>query len=540
MKKVFALVNYVRMDTLAVDLGVEYEFFYVLLAVIYAPVGILTVNVGTYMYWKKKPHWLLVKVMNLLLTLIEQALLFPALILMLSFVKYTYLFSSVTMFEYGHKPQTHQSAVLAVISLITMPLLVGVLYLDSYFFYDNVFAKRRKFVYSMRDSFAHRKHILARVGMVLCYSILSELSRVWYRLGVLLLCGIMFSLYSIRLPYFNTILNVGYASRKALIVWSGVAYFIGWITDSATTIVILILFVSPLLVLLIHYNIIEKLRVISRKRTDDIAADYQVELKLRTLIEAWETKKDQEATDRSIEQLFDFATGSFPRSPLLPIWEAFFYHYYKRNTSLALLKLSKLHTTDVTLEALFFASKHEVKLSSIEISPERLYFRYLKLLSEAKRKDEFCCLQLVAACSELLSKKVDARKFESVVGKLSAEISKTLEKYFRLLELYPDNEETLQLLGSFMSEVVKEAEGTNFLRRGRMAKSSEARRASASSLFSDTNGLVVLSCCVEHQGEIILANQKVYEMFKYSKIDLHKKPICDFMPRSIAESISIR
>lgn len=121
MENLFALVNYVRVDALAVDLGVEYSFFYVLLAVIYTPVGILVVNLGTFLYWRKKPYWLLVKLMHLLLTGIEQVLLLPALISMVSFIKYTYFSSSATMFEYGNKPQTHQSAVLAATSLITLP-----------------------------------------------------------------------------------------------------------------------------------------------------------------------------------------------------------------------------------------------------------------------------------------------------------------------------------------------------------------------------------------------------------------------------------
>lgn len=63
------------------------------------------------------------------------------------------------------------------------PLLVGLLYLNSYFFYDNVYSKRRKFVYSMRDSFAHRMDLLIHVGMVVCYSVLSDFSPIWYRLG---------------------------------------------------------------------------------------------------------------------------------------------------------------------------------------------------------------------------------------------------------------------------------------------------------------------------------------------------------------------
>ena len=530
MGKAFALVNYVRIDALAVDLGVEYELFYILLAVIYAPVGILAVNVGAYLYGKKRPNWLLVKSMNLLLALLEQVLLLPALILMLSFVKYTYLSNSSTMFEYGDSPHLHQSEGLAIISLITTPLLVGLLYLNSYFFYDNMFAKRRRLVYAMRDSYTHRIHIIARVGMALCYLGLSEFSRIWYRLGVLLLSGLMFFLYSIRLPYFNTTVNVGYSCRKALITWSIAAYFIGWAIDSATTIVILLIFVSPMIILLTYYHIVETLRVRGRTRAEEIVADYQVELKLRTMLEAWEAKESPEAICTAIEQLFDFATRNFPKSPLLPIWEALYYHYYKRDVALALLKLSKLHTTDITMESQFFANKLETKLSAIEVSPERLYFRYLKLLSEAKRIDESCCLQLVATCSELLGRKVDAGKFEALVKQLSGEISKTLEKYFRLLKLYPDNEETLQLIGSFMCEIVKEAEGKNFLMRSRMAKSSEVRRVSNSSWFSDANGLVVLSCCLENQGEIILANQKVYEMFKYSKIDLHKKPIFHFIP----------
>ena len=380
MKKVFALVNYVRVDTLAVDLGVEYEFFYVLLAIVYAPIGILAVNVGLLLSCKKKPHWLLVKAMSLLLTLIEQVLLLPMLIMMLSCIKYTYFSSSNSMFEYGNSQNVLRSDGLAFISLLTIPLLMGLLYINSYFFYENVYAKRRKFVSAMRDSFAHRMDLLTRLGTALCYSVLSEMSQIWYRLGVLFLCATMVFMYTARLPYYNAVINVGYASRKVLIAWSVVAYFIGWSTDSASCIVILILFVSPVIVLLNYDRTVEKLRVVGRTPVDSLVTDYQVELKLRTMLEAWEAKESPEATCTAIEQLFDFATRNFPKSPLLPIWEAQYYHYYKRNTALALLKLSKLHTSDNHFEAQFLANTLEAKLSALEVLPERLYFRYLKLL----------------------------------------------------------------------------------------------------------------------------------------------------------------
>ena len=531
----FTLLNCFRFDVLAVRLQWVTPFFILLLVGVYLPVVLLTVNLVLGLVCKRQPVSWTIRLMTALLALLREIMLIPFLVLMMSYLKYTFLYPNTSaMPEYFPSSTPLSSLPCALLSLFTFPTLLVELYCNATFLYENVFSKRKLRIYAMSHSLLPQIHLLFTFLLVLSYSFLSELREHWYRLSLCLLCLLLYLLTQHFLPYYNMVINARFAASQAVLVWGVITYYVGYWADSAGAMVALLVFVIPPIASLAytHTKLSSEIGKIVNIR--GVESLNQLDLKLRTLLEELESadKMGRAGIHQNIEDLLACAALKMGKSPLLPIWEANYYFYYRKDPFLATLKLTKSHITDKTLESGFYTLKSLSKFSSNEVSSVRLYLKYLMLMNQAQHLDESFCQTLLNLTAELLRAKPDAFKCQKLTSNLAQSSKKAVNKYFKLLELYPENTIVLRLLGSFLLDVMKEEAGRNYLFRAQMRRGSGYSHNSA--FFSEKSGTLILSCALPSPGLISLADSKVCKVLGMAEGDLVGKEIVSVLPEDLA------
>lgn len=532
----FSLLNYFRFDVIAVKFDWTAPFLGVMLVAVYLPVFLLAANIAMGISCKRKPLDWSIRLMISLLTALQEVLLLPFLVLMMSYLKYTFFLpNAATMSEYFSSAVPLCSLPQATICLFALPTLFVELYLSTTFLYENVFSKRSLRIYAMSNSFLQRLHLLCTFLMVLCYSLLSELREHWYRLTIALLSLFLYTLNQHQLPYYNQILNVRFAASQAILAWGVVAFYIGYWANSAGAVVSLLAFVCPAIAYLayIHTQLsTEKSRFRSIREIQNV---FQLDLKLRGLLEQFQaaSKAKREEIHAQVRDLFVYGVLNLGKSPILPLLEANYYFYARKDAFLASFKLSKAHATDQTLESAFFTLKSSAKFCSNEDSPVRLYLKYLILLRQAKQLDEDFCISMLNLCSELFRTQPDAKKCEKIVEKLTANRQNTVNKYLKILEMSPENPAVLRLLGSFLQDLLKEETGRNYIFKAQTRRGSDYSR---SSQFPDHCGVLVLSCCLPFPGLVALADSKACKALRLSEGDLIGKDVGFVLPKEVAKT----
>ena len=533
----FSLLNYFRFDVVAVRYQWATPFLGVMLVAVYLPVVLLTANVAMGISCKRKPLDWSIRLMISLLTALKEVLLIPSLVLMVSYLKYTFFLSDAsTMTEYFSSAAPLCSLPQATLCLFALPTLLAELHLSTSFLYENVFAKRLLRIHAMSNSLLPRLHLLCTFLMVLCYSLLSELREHWYRLAIALLSLCLYTLNLYQLPYYNSVLNVRFAASQAILVWGVVAFYIGYWADSAGAIIALLAFVCPAIVSLAYTHTQLSTEKGRFRLIREIKSELQLDFKLRGLLEQLEgtAKEHREEIHANVRDLFVYGVLNMRKSPMLPIWEANYYFYALKDAFLATLKLSKVHVTSQTLETAFFTLKSSAKFCSNEDSPARSYLKYQILLSQAKQLDENFCVSMLSLCSELLRTHPDAKKCEKLVEKVALLRQKTVNKYLKLLKTDPENPAVLRLLGSFLLDLLKEETGRNYLLRAQMRRGSDYSRSSA--LFYDLSGTLVLSCSLPSPACVAFADSKACKALRLSAGELVGKDLGSLLPQEAARA----
>jgi hypothetical protein len=323
-------------------------------------------------------------------------------------------------------------------------------------------------------------------------------------------------------------LTVAEASREAVLMWVVVAHEVGKAVDSAGTVVLLIAF-SPLLVWLVADMLKWKIETMNkRQETAVLGSLSHVEIRLRTYLERLELRNDsEEAVNASIEQFVRHAYTFFPKNIYILLWEGSYYSYYRRNSSLALLKLTQISQSCLSFETQILLLSALAHYEALSASPERLYLQHLQLLEKAKRADERCCFDLLAFCDNILAEKTETASFIKITRRLAQSVDKTVRKYTKVMKNSGEEEETMKMYGSFVSDVAGEEEGRKIAQRGGANRNrwdvlKDGKMAKS--------GLIVIECGEEETGLIVQATPLTYSHLHCFPHDLLRQSISDFLP----------
>lgn len=521
VEKAFRGLQYVRGDALAVELDWNQHFWYALQGTIYGTAGLLGGNVTFVLYRKRKPPSYLLKATKALLALLR-ACLIPALVLQISHFKYTFLVQAVSMSEYSASIPPFRSQFQALVSLFSIVLLFGLLYLHTYF-YPAHFRTRSRYVESRSESGTLRLELIARFSSAFAYCLIRDWSPVCL---LLLSCSLLIQQWK-RLPCYNAVLTVGYASREAVLVWAVVCYEVGRAVDSAGTVLLLLCF-APLLVRLVSDFFKWEMERINGYKVAQLSSLYHMEIRLRTYFEQLEHKTDSEPSiHTSIEQLFQLAYERFPRNPFIPLWEGSYYCYYCHNPTLSLLKLTQITPSFLSFDTHVWLQSSLDRYEAISAAPEQLYLRHLQLLDRAKRADERCCLHLQSFCDILLRKKADTGRVVRATKRLACCVKETVKKYLKVLKGCGNEEETMGLYGSFLSDIAGEEEGQKIAQRMERSRNHWDQLKAGNGGY---RGLIGVECSEDQKGLIVQATALTYVYLHCTPFDLIRQSIADFLP----------
>ena len=516
--RVFRLLNLIRLDVAVVTLGWQVEVWYMLFCLICIAIGLVGVNIVLLTTRKQMVSRYIVRASQVLLALLD-VFLIPVLILFLSYIKYTYLVTSSSMSEYSADLPPLVSPSQAVLSFLSLPVLLCVLYLRTYI-YNSQFYFRKNIPGTRSESLTLRINLTCRCIIVFFYCFIPA----WTGIVVLFLsCYMLFQLCS-RLPYYNFTLCMAHTTQSVLTIWIVISHYLGVFTQSAPTIVLL-LALFPLLIWLVASMLPAIVHKNTHFQIEFITSPYQVELRLRPYLELLETQGDRDLPE--IPQLFTFAYRRFPRCALIAIWEAGFYCYFKRSPSLALLKLTQISPKILTFETGFRLEKAINRFISLENSPERHYLHHLQLLDKAQAADKLSCLSVISLCDVLLRPKSIESKDVIPLKTLEMDqnIHKTVKMYRKVVKWNGGDEEAMRGYGSFLWEIAGEEEGKRMEQRAGVGKNQWERSGNRESV-----GLLVVGCSQEAAGLIVQATPPTTAMLHCSDFDLHFQPISDFLP----------
>ncbi|CAG9328649.1 unnamed protein product [Blepharisma stoltei] len=329
------------------------------------------------------------------------------------------------------------------------------------------------------------------------------------------------------LHYFNPIENSIQACKMGCISICSVVFLFSYLTDSATTLTLLCIFLPPLSCFFITFYIHKKYWALKFNR-DDPKNQYTLERSIRHIL----TDKNCKNKTEINELLSKHFNSTMKKNALYTIWEVNFCINIAKDERLGRVKLTKCHFLKPNIEA--YVQKFRIfrKFEKNEISlPEIEYLDHLLSLDEAKKSDEEICSLLLDLWAEIVRKDPSINKLRNFITKIY-DLSNEIKKLYGSISQEIKNSEVFDLYGLFLINILGEIEeGNTILKRKLNIKSESYMDFKKLENYDEKFGIMLISTDINTFGTIAYMNEKAAIILKVSPTEMIGHDFNQFIPK---------
>ena len=512
-----------RLDFVLVMLGLGAIGYYLLLAIVMAPVLLFVVF---FLARNRKGDGRLYYFICLLSKGLKTLIHLPGLCLFLAVLKYSAA-PQRTAWEYIDADAGQLDlAGFGLISVIFIVILTVWVFIETCLDYDLVYSRRQ----AVMTARAHSKVEVAALLGVTCAAISHFYLQEAYHAIHLVLCtvigGTLVFLYLFYIPFFNQFTNFLYGMSYFVLGWGGLVQLLGMSLSSCTTAFVLTVSI-PLVFCYIYWDLLDRrTKQIQKTYVGKfvlLPSPYLAELAVRFVafeyLQQKQEKKINAKLKETLRDLYIRMTAKFDNSKFSAICEFVYVYSILNHEGLARLKLSKARNCSFDFESDYNQYRFGQLLEehSKQEYEEVHYVRFRDLYDTAKKADEDACMQQLDFWSELGMEVPVVKTIESMGLRLFFAIHKARKLSKRLLKRFPQNYLALKLFGSFLQEVYNDTEkGQELFGRGlneeKQLSQKPAGVSERFSYFDESNGILLISGNPEVVGTISYINSQACKL----------------------------
>lgn len=431
------------------------------------------------------------------------------------------------------------------LSIVLLPILYLLVYIEIIFNYEQ-FPSRTNTIITSRScsNFEVKRHKIV-TGVCCLYILLGDEYFNLFLLVSSAMGGMLCYVYLYYLPFYNNMLNFGYAFAFAGLALAGLAQFAAYELNEAGLVFNTISFILPAIGVILYDFILRRVRYVKSNYRTSFSSLENINLcELAIRQEIFELIKANKNKDREtiveikklIETMYCNLNQRFNRNNLLYIWEFVYSYNVLKEENLSRIKLSHALDGEFDLEYSYLYYKY-IKLLhhfSFNYSEEVDYSNFLIMLHNARHADKETCYSQLEFWSELSKPFPNVQKLEQLSYKLYHDIYDNYRKCRKIHKKYPDNTQASKLYGTFLTDIYNDSEtGMKVLSKvDHPVLENNHKRALRGHLsyFDMSHGCMIISGDPDSRGCIKYLNNEAAEMLGESLTMCINNHVCNYCP----------
>ena len=408
-------------------------------------------------------------------------------------------------------------------------------------------------------------HLLMKTVFTIAFSLLrsaqpTQMMKQYWSLFVCISSFCVALLFIWYQPYFHRNICTIRGILSSLLPWFGLcAYFQTFLMATETEMLVPVFVAGVLLIIPLAW-----LAVICRRHMllfmpiNQCRSAFEVELKCRFYIQGYGTeylsslsKADPDLLrERAavVHKWYIAALSHFPTSSALCVFHAHVLLDFMSSKSSILVRravvLAERQGVGLDLSFNIYKTKQLLE-ENADTSDVMAYVKSEKYLNEALNMDKSCCIQLIQFWNELSRRHPDINKVRNLALSIGKSSAAAKAAYVQLLGVSQQSHKTLQLFGTFLTDVINDTKaGQQLLMRAANSKRKEkAKAAHLQSLDDIQSGLVgVLLVNLEdssggEEGAILTANPLASQLLNQASKTLVNRPVFSLLVQPTDEAL---
>ncbi|OMJ84522.1 hypothetical protein SteCoe_14329 [Stentor coeruleus] len=508
---VFKLFLYLALDEVLINIGKAFElliFYYFLLSSIFVAVLLQVYYIRT----NKSSIHILTHYINFGFMLIFKVFLMPITDTLMHCVKNR--FSSSIDKQYDIPG-------LGAISLMFLIFLGIMCCAFLLYFIENAYKERYTRFFSCSNPLGEILWIVNSWIVTFSHVFLYE-NFIWTNLAKIVIHGFCMQLLIIRQPYYNSNTNEIVSMVFCINMLSSVHFLLAYLTSSAYTLIVQLFLVSPCIAYLIKVKVqsIHNDRI--KNPREDVEFDWELDVYALRFVESFEKLKKKhisidysEKVEGLCEKYEKFIKSSLSKPSKKKYLLKCLFFIYADHSKKAYYELFFSHFQPNNFFSTIQLQKCEKMLSNFTVL-EHFYSSYFLLSLKSRKNDLKVCRNLLSLCSELHESYPSLTKINKKVVFLIHFLKTTLKIYGKLMKDY-QNQESLEIYGSFLSEILNDEKGRKFINLSKTMNSELSFDNTNNWVLDSSSGFCIFSIEKHEQGAILEMNQNFLEILSIQK-----------------------
>lgn len=470
----FAALNYLRLDALAWNMGLEQVGSVIALTFVLVP-ALMLVSLTYIERYKAKFNYRLLVGMRWLffvpLSILKEASGVPVACMLLSMIKYGVIGGRPV--EYIDATTSSLNVVYSILGCLTLPVFLAEMYIGAILLFRINFNNCSDHWFARPHSFVQARSQL----VVLCLCIIEfthdkSSPQLFSALSCISLAYLCF-MHINYLPYYNDRMNTLYSSIYAFLASTSLATLLAFHFESAAIIIVTSLIMFPCYLVIIN-SVVNKSAGNLSRTIRDCRTPYEGATIVKKLAVAYVSSDSisREAAVVRLKTSLADLVQRFNDSMLCGILASLQYCFIENDPALAMQALHKdFISPDFSCR---FTAFHLHKYYDGLTNRDDLAFT--EQIMQVKEDDRVACFQLIAIYELLLASKNDVNSVEGRLGTVYNLLMNTKRAYKRLMNLSNKRAEVLELYRHFMWDVLNDYSSSqlaNFSEVGKIADEDE-------------------------------------------------------------------
>jgi len=512
---VWALVNYVRLDYICFSLGLQYALLIFFTYVCLLPSVLICWLMLKYL--NQKPLTLVCSNFTVLFpfTLSTELLFVPMGCLCFAYLKYPFP-TSQYLPEYDLSTEIKGNWTFALALLMVGCHWLLLLVKES-FMYETRHYKTAQVPTARASPYCDNLRVFVKYSQIAAfYFVMPENKYLYYLLGAVLNLAETAN-FIFYLPYYRDSVNTAFAAMPMLLSWFSVCFLLGMAFNNATMTLLLMVFISPFLVVVVHKLVAKRKQALANPKHLNTA--WKCELYLRSAF-----IQDPEIFEQTIELI---KTRKIEDFKMLFIWLSYNLKEVKEDLVNARLKLTPVFLQESNLWEEFQILRCLRIIQEGETSENYVYLKFNKEFIEAMQFDEKLVCVIARTWQELLTTSPSIQKLTKLMKEVQPKLNTLKSLYKELLKIDRKNVQLNTLFGTFLSDLFnKEDLGQQYMGAEFFSKEKNA----LISPFNPRISILTVSLKSRRNYQVIYANKNALDMLEYTYSEIVGLNIAELSP----------
>lgn len=331
-------------------------------------------------------------------------------------------------------------------------------------------------------------------------------------------------LYWMHLPYYNKIMNTIVFATMICKMFTAFCFVFTYIIDSSGFLMLSNIIIIPSLVVMMPWIMDFRYGLIKKTEPKDCRNAFYLELQLRNSLIVCD-----ESDVMVLENFGEYLLAHKDNLDSIALWECSHCIYALQDCKLALIKLSKIYKTPLSLTTDFQAYKlRQILKKSKAKQPEDLeFFNYMKKVEKIKQIDQNATEDIVNLAAEIVGEKPSMKKINALMTRVTDQMKYITENYNRLCKKYPKNTECFLLLKSLMESIYADDK----INLDKIYRSEECSISFQELVYFDQiNGIIIVSGDESNIGIITYCNEQFGTIINESPSHIVNNNISSYIP----------